>query len=120
MVFVFGSNLAGVHGRGAAYHAKLKHGAVYGVGEGLTGNSYALPTKDNNIKVRPWADVCKSIDTFLSFSLSYEDTFLLTPVGCGLAGFKARDVWSYIKEQGLPNNVYLSSSWVNEHNLVGE
>ena len=45
MIFVFGSNLRGIHGKGAALHAKQKHGAVQGVGEGLRGNSYALPTK---------------------------------------------------------------------------
>ena len=53
MIFVFGSNLAGRHGKGAAKYARNNLGAVYGVGEGLTGDCYALPTKDYNIKTRP-------------------------------------------------------------------
>jgi hypothetical protein len=61
VVFVFGSNLAGRHGRGAALEAAQKWGAVYGVGEGRTGDSYALPTKDRFIRTLQLADVSRHV-----------------------------------------------------------
>ena len=59
MIFVFGSNLAGRHGLGAAKYARNNLGAVYGVGEGPTGECYALPTKTGDLKVRSLADIEK-------------------------------------------------------------
>ena len=120
MIFVFGSNLAGRHGKGAALYATKQYGAKYGVGEGISGNSYAIPTKDERLCVIPWSDVCKSIDTFLEYVTSSGKTeiFLLTPIGCGLAGYRASDLYRYLQKKGLPNNVVLSSSWVNDHTLT--
>lgn len=60
-IFVFGSNLAGRHGKGAALFARQQRGAKTGVGEGLTGTSYALPTKDENLKTRPLEAVEKKL-----------------------------------------------------------
>ena len=93
MIFVFGSNLAGRHGKGAALHARQKHGAEYGVGEGRTGNSYALPTKDERIKTRPLVDVRDSVDKFIEYAKTNPDLqFEVTKVGCGLAGFSELEI----------------------------
>lgn len=119
MIFVFGSNLAGRHGKGAALEAAKRYGAERGVGEGRTGQAYALPTKDERLKVRPWDDVCRSIQTFLEHAANEgrDEIFLLTPVGCGLAGFKAQDVWGVLKSHGVPKNVVLSAHWINDHSI---
>ena len=67
MIFVFGSNLAGRHGKGAAKSA-LAYGAVYGQGSGLQGRSYAIPTKDGNLKIRSLQKIEASVNTFLEFA----------------------------------------------------
>lgn len=113
MIFVFGSNLAGIHGAGAAKYAHEVLGAEWGVGEGLTGKCYALPTKGKNIENMPWPWVRNNIKTFVQFAKDNPmKTFELTPVGTGLAGHSKRDVWEALQEFGLPKNVLLSSSWV--------
>lgn len=112
-IFVFGSNLAGIHGVGAAKHAHEQWGAEWGVGEGLTGRAYALPTKDKNIKCVPFADVDAALCRFIAFARSRPDLrFLLTPVGTGYAGHSKSDVWIVLKREGLPTNVFLTSSWI--------
>jgi len=88
-IFVFGSNLAGRHGAGAALEAKKRWGAIYGRGEGLQGQSYALPTKD----ATPWPDRPKTLSLeiirekivdFLEFAQLRSDlTFRMTRIGCG-------------------------------------
>lgn len=119
MIFVFGSNLAGRHGKGAAYHAHKVYGAELGVGEGRTGNAYAIPTKDHRLRSRTWVEVTESIDRFLDHAWRHDQVpFLLTPIGCGLAGFKAGQVWAYLKHRGLPYNVMLAPQWVNDHNII--
>lgn len=86
-VFVFGSNLAGRHGKGAALWAKKHRGAIYGQGEGLQGNSYAIPTKDAVLKTLSVGEIALYVDTFLSFVENHPELdFQLTPIGCGLAG----------------------------------
>lgn len=116
MVFVFGSNLAGRHGKGTALVARKLHGAAYGVGEGRTGNAYALPTKDEKIKTRSLDDIYNSIVTFVDYAKDNpEDVFLLTPIGCGLAGYRKSDIWPLLKRVGLPDNVVLSNYWVNDY-----
>lgn len=119
MIFVFGSNLAGRHGKGAALYAATHKGAERGVGEGPTGQSYAIPTKDERLRTRPWSDVCQSIRTFLRYAAQHpSEIFVLTPIGCGLAGFDARNVWGLLKSEGIPNNVALSPHWVNDHDVT--
>lgn len=87
-ILVFGSNLAGRHGRGAARTARQFHGAEPGVGEGLTGDAYALPTKDAELQSLPLQAVSAGIERFLAFARERTDlTFEVTRVGCGLAGF---------------------------------
>jgi hypothetical protein len=113
-VFVFGSNLAGRHGKGAALDAVNLYGAVRGVSEGMTGHSYALPTKDAALRPLPLADIEAAIVRFLDYAKSNRrDAFLLTPVGCGLAGHSKRSIWAILQKHGVPENVYLASSWVS-------
>lgn len=115
MIFVFGSNLAGRHGRGAAKYAALKYGAERGVGEGPTGEAYAIPTKGYNLDVLPLSDVDKSIQKFLDYAkLHHDNMFLLTPIGTGLAGNDKRDIWRILAKYGVPSNVVLSSTWVSD------
>lgn len=87
-IFVFGSNLAGMHGGGAARLAMERFGAVWGQGVGLQGQSYAIPTMQGGVDtIKPY------IDEFLAFARRHKDlTFLVTRIGCGIAGFRPRDI----------------------------
>lgn len=110
MIFVFGSNLAGRHGKGAALYARQNHGAEYGVGEGITGNSYALPTKDEQLRVRSLADIKVSVDKFISYAADNPQlTFQVTKVGCGLAGFKECEIAPLFKD--APSNCIMPDGW---------
>jgi hypothetical protein len=110
MIFVFGSNLAGRHGKGAALYARQKHGAEYGVGEGRTGNSYALPTKDERIRTRPLSDVKASVDKFIAYAKDNPQLqFEVTKVGCGLAGFKEFEIAPLFERS--PSNCNLPDGW---------
>lgn len=112
IVFVFGSNLAGRHGKGAALHAKRHWGAVQGVGEGRTGNAYALPTKDAGLRVLSPDLIESHIADFLAHAAECHDQlFLLTPVGCGLAGYSRSQIMAILRRIGLPSNVVLTASW---------
>jgi hypothetical protein len=112
-VFVFGSNEAGRHGKGAAKFAVEHYGAKYGIGEGMEGMSYALPTKDANLNPVTMERLEHAICTFIDFADGNSKyRFLLTPIGTGLAGFSKRDVWALLQKYGLPDNVVLTSSWV--------
>lgn len=92
-VFVFGSNLAGRHGRGAALAARNEHGAVYGVGEGRTGQSYAIPTKDENLRPRSLSEIQVSVERFIEYAKQNPDCeFVVTRIGCGLAGFDSSEI----------------------------
>ena len=87
-VFVFGSNLAGRHGKGAALFAKQHHGAVYGQGIGLQGSSYAIPTKDGSLRTLPLAVIAGHVAEFLVFAADHPElNFQVTPIGCRLAGY---------------------------------
>lgn len=109
-VFVFGSNLAGRHGRGAALEARLRHGAVYGVGEGLSGRSYAIPTKDERIKTLPLHRIAGYVETFKRFAREHpEMTFQVTRVGCGLAGYADKDIAPMFSD--APDNCVLPDGW---------
>ncbi len=93
MIFVFGSNLAGRHGAGAAAWALHKHGAKYGQGVGLQGNSYAIPTKDKKLKPLPLSEIKKYVEQFLDFAAQNpEMIFFVTKVGCGLAGYSVDEI----------------------------
>lgn len=94
MIFVFGSNLAGIHGAGATKTALQLYGAVKGVGEGRRGNSYALPTKDHFLKTLSLEYIEKySVHNFLAYARIHEkEEFFLTAVGCGLAGYTPEQI----------------------------
>lgn len=88
MIFVFSSNLAGRHGKGAALCAKNHHGAEYGIGVGRTGNAYAIPTKDRRIRTLPLPRIAKYVAEFLAYARAHPELeFEVTKIGCGLAGF---------------------------------
>ena len=87
-VFTFGSNLAGRHGKGAAKLA-MKWGAVYGQAHGLQGKTYAIPTLDVGLMRRALGDIAQDVYDFTDFAERHQElTFLVTEIGCGLAGFK--------------------------------
>lgn len=115
IIFVFGSNLAGIHGAGSALHAKLNYGAEQGVGEGRTGNAYAIPTKNTSIKTIPLRHIQKYVDKFKEYAWSIkgqngpELQFLVTQVGCGLAGYLPRQIAPMFK--GAPDNCFFASAW---------
>lgn len=93
IIFVFGSNTAGRHGASAAKYAMLNHHAVYGIGKGIQGGSYAVPTKDKNIKTLPLTDIKKHVDDFLQFIDDHPNIyFFVTAVGTGLAGYKDSEI----------------------------
>ena len=110
MIFVFGSNLAGVHGAGAAYDAVKNHGAVMHQGKGLQGRSYALPTKGWNIQTLPLGLIKKYVDEFLIFAATYPElTFKVTRVGCGLAGYTDADIAPLFEE--ATDNCLFDTAW---------
>jgi hypothetical protein len=106
-VFVFGSNLAGIHGGGAARDALKRYGAVMTVGRGLQGQSYAIPTKDYRIETLPLSEIKKYVDEFLGFAAARQHgfesmTFNVTRIGCGLAGYKDEQI-APLFEHASPN-----------------
>ena len=109
-IFVFGSNLAGRHGKGAALFAKQNHGAIYGQGVGIQGNSYAIPTKDRFIKTLPLSEIRKHVNNFVQFAIAHPElTFNVTRIGCGLAKLNSNDVASLFIN--APDNCYFDELW---------
>ncbi len=113
MIFVFGSNLSGIHGAGAAKFANEQRGAEWGVGEGRTGQSYALPTKEADVATsRPLGEVTKSAAKFIQYAEDHPELqFQLTAVGCGLAGFKSEDIAPLFS--ATPDNVHYPPEWTD-------
>lgn len=111
VVFVFGSNLAGRHGRGAALEAVRHWGAVYGIGVGRTGNAYALPTKDTNLRTLPLEEIRQYYSIFWKYALRNPDVqFLLTPFGTGLAGYSISQIRG-IMDGGPLRNIWETGDW---------
>jgi hypothetical protein len=109
-IFVFGSNLAGRHGAGAAKFALENHGAVYGHGVGIQGRSYAIPTKDQHIKTLPLYIIKLHVNVFKLFARQHEElTFYVTPIGCGLAGYKRKQIRPFF--EGMPANCRFAETW---------
>ena len=106
-IFVFGSNLAGMHGGGAARIARLHFGAVMGKGVGLQGQSYAIPTMQGGVDtIRPY------VDDFIAFAKQHPDQhFLVTPIGCGIAGFEPEDIAPLFEEAKEIKNISLPESF---------
>ena len=107
-VFVFGSNLAGQHGGGAARIAYENFGAEWGVGVGLTGQSYAIPTMQGGVEtIRPY------VDDFIAFAKSHQELFFyVTRIGCGIAGFRDRDIAPLFADAVGVENICLPESFV--------
>ena len=108
-VFVFGSNLAGCHAGGAARVACQRFGAVWGQGVGLQGQSYAIPTMQGGVET-----IAPYVDEFIEFAKSHPDmTFLVTPIGCGIAGFTPRELAPLFVRAVDVENVLLPKSFVD-------
>lgn len=106
-VFVFGSNLSGSHGGGAALVAYRKFGAIWGQGVGLQGQSYGIPTMHGGVeKIKPY------VDEFIAFARQHQElVFLVTRVGCGIAGFTDEEMAPLFSEAKQLENVFLPRLW---------
>jgi len=107
-VFVFGSNLAGFHGGGAAALAVRKFGAIYGQGTGLQGQSYAIPTMHGGVDM-----IAPYVDEFINFAKANPELFfLVTRVGCGIAGFQDEEIAPLFRDAIQLENVALPNSFL--------
>ena len=106
-IFVFGSNLKGMHGGGAAYIAYRKFGAIMGQGVGLQGQSYAIPTMQGGVEtIRPY------VDEFIQFAKENKNmTFLVTRIGCGIAGFTDDEISPLFEKAHDVENIVLPPGW---------
>lgn len=105
-VFVFGSNAAGRHGKGAALTAMHQYGAKFGKGEGHHGASYAIPTKTMYLNTLPLNVIEQHVQKFLRYAMLHKHIkFVCTQIGCGLAGYKPEEIAPMFK--GAPSNVIL-------------
>lgn len=111
MIFVFGSNRAGIHGAGAAQYARLYKGAQWGVGEGHTGDTYAIPTRDDLIGTLPIGEITKHVDTFIQYAKDHlELDFQVTMIGCGYAGYTSEQIAPLFADMPT-DNCYIDSGW---------
>lgn len=105
-IFVFGSNFQGAHMGGAARVAKEKYGAVWGIGEGLQGKSYAIPTMEGLENLAP------AVQRFTSFARQHKDLkFFVTAIGCGIAGYQPEEIAPMFLDAAYLPNVYLPLSF---------
>ncbi|MBG6083092.1 A1S_2505 family phage non-structural protein [Rubrivivax gelatinosus] len=109
-VFVFGSNLAGRHGAGAAHTAKQLFGAIYGQGAGRMGMSYGIPTKGRRLEVLPLKLIRQHVDGFLGYArLNPELSFFVTRIGCGRAGYDDAQIAPLFSN--APSNCSFAHQW---------
>ncbi|MCQ2055685.1 MAG: hypothetical protein MJY82_10435 [Fibrobacter sp.] len=113
-IFVFGSNLRGMHGGGAARIAVMKFGAIMGQGVGLQGQSYAIPTMQGGVEtIKPY------VDEFIEFAKAHTSLkFLVTRIGCGIAGFSDEEIAPLFKEALPIANIVLPQSFCQVLNAV--
>lgn len=107
-IFVFGSNLAGAHGGGAAWLAYNRFGAIWGQGTGLQGQSYGIPTMQGGVEtIRPY------VDEFISFAKTRPDLkFYVTQIGCGIAGFRVGEIAPLFQAAVDVENIILPQAFV--------
>lgn len=106
-IFVFGSNLQGMHGGGAARVAYRNFGAIMGKGVGLQGQSYAIPTMQGGVET-----ICPYVDEFIAFAKEHPElTFLVTRIGCGIAGFTDEEIAPLFAEAQSVDNIVLPEGW---------
>lgn len=111
-VFVFGSNLAGLHRGGAAKIAKDRFGALQGIGRGWSGQSFAIPTLNEHFQPMPLSQIAHYIDDFKIYTNNHpQQTYFVTSVGCGGAGYQPKDIAPLFK--GISNNVILPIRFKN-------
>lgn len=111
-IFVFGSNRAGRHGKGAALVAVKEHGAIYGRGFGLQGNSFAIPTKGFRLEVLSLDSIASYVKQFVKFAVDHPNlTFRLTPIGCGLTGYRTEQIAPMFKN--APANVIMPREFLD-------
>jgi len=109
-VFVFGSNTRGIHGAGAAKDAYRNWGAVLGDGIGRTGNAYAIPTKDSKLATLKLSTIDVHVSHFLNYAEAHPELiFLVTKIGCGLAGCDEKDIAPMF--HNAPSNCVLPEGW---------
>ena len=112
-IFVFGSNAQGAHGGGAAAFAMHQFGAIWGQGEGLQGQSYAIPTMGT------LAETKDAVDRFAAFARQHTELcFMVTAIGCGIAGYTPAQHAPLFREASQLMNVYLPQSFWNELTLA--
>lgn len=106
-IFVFGSNLQGMHAGGAAYVAHRNFGAIWGQGVGLQGQSYGIPTMQGGVEtVRPY------VNEFIQFAKDHPElTFLVTRIGCGIAGFTDAEMAPLFEKAHSIENIVLPEGW---------
>lgn len=109
-IFVFGSNLAGMHGGGAAWIAYQRFGAIMGQGVGLQGQSYAIPTMQGGVEtIKPY------VDEFIEFAKAHPELkFLVTKIGCGIAGFREDEIAPLFYHAIGCKNIVLPKEFVNQ------
>lgn len=110
MIFVFGANEAGIHGAGAARTAVMQKGAIMGQGIGRMGQSYGIPTKDEDLLTIPRKQVAFYVDGFIRYAKAHPtEEFQVTQIGCGLAGFTAAEIAPLFKN--APLNCLFDTAW---------
>jgi len=113
-IIVFGSNLAGIHGGGAAKIALNKFGAVWGFGIGLCGQSFAIPTKGVSIETLPLGQIKEGVDYMIEAAKDSKWlTFLVTQIGCGLAGYTPEQIAPMFKKAIEVKNIHLPIEFWN-------
>lgn len=110
-IFVFGSNTAGRHGKGAALTAKLHYGAKQGQGVGLVGQSYAIPTKNGRLQTLPLSHIQNYVDEFIEFAKHSNLNFFVTAIGTGLAGYRHEQIAPMFAD--APKNCRLPPEWLD-------
>ena len=109
-VFVFGSNLSGSHGGGAALVALRKFGAVWGQGVGMQGQSYGIPTMQGGVET-----IAPYVDEFIEFAKEHQElTFYVTRIGCGIAGFRDSEIAPLFSKARQLENVILPKTFWDE------
>lgn len=108
-IFVFGSNLAGIHAGGAARVAYERFGAIMGQGVGIQGQSYAIPTMHGGVEeIKPY------VDEFIALAREWDqNTFYVTRIGCGIAGFTDEEIAPLFADAVELYNVRLPESFYN-------
>ena len=108
-IFVFGSNLQGMHGGGAARVAHRKFGAEWGVGIGLTGQTYAIPTMQGGVET-----IAPYVDEFIEFASNHKELkFYVTRIGCGIAGFRDEELAPLFRNALGEPNIILPQTFYN-------